>query len=148
MNLSNISFTKSEQSEIRRHLEMIAYREQISFAQASQQVVRETNPLVSNALSPGEKKEAIRRHLFKKANPVRAFAEELFAQKTRQLERAIPGIRIRCSPDFEENWVEILFKVKNEEDFMRLLSGLKRHAIEFDDLLRLIRCEGFAAQEV
>lgn len=141
MNLSNISFTKSEQMEIQKHLEMIAYREQISFTQASQQVVRETNSIVSTALSPWEKKKAVRRHLFKKANPVRAFTEELFAQKTRQLERAIPGIRIGCSPDFEENWVEISFKVRGNADLTKLLSGLQEHAGLCDELLQLVRCE-------
>lgn len=94
--------------------------------------------------NPSAAKKKILLALRENSEPVKAEYKKQFEEKCHVLCKKIPGLaRIETHPDFEENWIEISFRVKNEQELNIFLEKLSQHAQEFDALLRFLRCDGF-----
>lgn len=140
--MRDIKFTQSEHTEIRQGIRRVAVREGLSEAQAREDFQKEIAHGAASSLNPAAKKKKIRRAMYEKSHPVRAAFEKQFNEKRVWLEKHIPGLlKVETHPDFEENGIEISFRVKNEQELKTFLERLSEHAQIFDELLQMLRCE-------
>ncbi len=147
MNPSTVlKFTQSEQNKIDTALKRIAVRENVSVEDAREKF-EDTLRAIKDELpvdNPSAAKKKILQALREKSEPVKASYKKQFEEKCSALRKKIPGLsRIETHPDFEENWIEISFRVKNEKELKIFLEKLLEYAKEFDALLQFLRCDGF-----
>lgn len=144
----DFTFTQSEKMEIALALKRVALRENISVNVAREKFENETRAMKQelSADNPSAAKKKILLALRENSEPVKAAYKKQFEEKCGALRKKIPGLaKIETHPDFEKNWIEISFRVKNEWELKVFLEKLSERAQEFDALLRFLRGEEYEA---
>lgn len=140
--MDTLRFTQSEKQEIKQRLKQIAFKDGFHEHDAQnllEAFLREVN---ASSLNPETKKKRVRRMLHEKSHPVRAAFDKQFDVKCRRLKKDVPGlVQIETHPDFEENFIVLHFRVKEQKEWKLFLEKLLERAQEFDALLRFLRCE-------
>ncbi|MFA5928525.1 MAG: hypothetical protein WC838_04420 [Candidatus Margulisiibacteriota bacterium] len=118
---SSLPLTFSEKKEVEQNIREITLRDDISTKKLFSKLG--LNKLLAGKLSPQEKIARVRQLLNKARFPMLAAWEEEFAQWKKEL-KLPPDMHLQHAPNFEQDWLELKFRVQNKKDLKAKLAKL------------------------